>query len=234
LRLRVAVCDDEKIFTDAVCGLIEQQKPEYQVQTFSSGAKLLEDSRHFDLIFLDIDMPDISGIQVAKEIRRRDEGSYVVFLTSHSDFYEQAFRVQVYRYLRKPIQKESFLEATFAIEEEIQKRGVLSVKTADGDYGIPARRILYVEAANRHVYIHTKDEVLETNFRLSDMEQVLLPYDFIKINKSVLVSLYYVRKVGYEYLLLENGEELDVSRRKMAVVREQFRQYVKAHAYRYE
>lgn len=108
--LQIAVCDDEKSMGDYLKQLIERRLADekgYRVKVFSSGAELLKYGSDFDIFFLDIDLKDMSGIEMAKSLRRESE-AVIVFVTALKEYVFDAFDVQAFQYLLKPIDEEKF------------------------------------------------------------------------------------------------------------------------------
>ena len=109
--MRIAVCDDERIITNELVELIKMQHPEADVMSFSSGEEMLKVQEDFSIYLLDIDMEGLSGIEIAKEIRTRqaqESKSIIVFVTAYREYMEDAFDVNAYHYLVKPIKEEKF------------------------------------------------------------------------------------------------------------------------------
>ena len=131
--LRIAVCDDEKSMGDYLKRLIEQRladEKDYGVEVFSSGAELLRHGSDFDIFFLDIDLKDMSGIEMARSLRRESE-AVIVFVTALKEYAAEAFEVSAFSYLLKPVEQ----GALFALLDGLNLReqenpGALTLKTS--------------------------------------------------------------------------------------------------------
>ena len=104
MRLKVAVCDDEKIICNEIKKRLLEIRPEFEVLLFSSGDELIKSDKNFDLIFLDIEMPQLDGMETAQILRKNHKNEYIIFLTSHSELMAEAFKVKAFRFLEKPIE----------------------------------------------------------------------------------------------------------------------------------
>jgi DNA-binding LytR/AlgR family response regulator len=168
--VRIAVCDDEKKCTDIIVDYIgEYDKKgadvDFEIITFTSGTALLNEykkGKAFDVLFLDVEMPDISGIEVGTRVRKFDKSVIMVFITGYYAYISSSMQLGIFQYLLKPVQQEFFNEeldriiktylqntSTFQIRYkgnvvfkkiqdiiyiETYKHQYLNAKTADGDY----------------------------------------------------------------------------------------------------
>ena len=86
MKLHVAICDDENIICNEVKMALKKLKPDYEIDIFHSGCELLNSNVTYDLIFLDIEMPDINGMKTAESLRNGENEEHIIFLTSHTEF----------------------------------------------------------------------------------------------------------------------------------------------------
>ena len=110
--IKVLVCDDDKMITDKVKHLLddiqEQYSFELDIQIYNGGQSVMKDNEAFDIAIVDIEMPDLDGLALSEELKRRNPDAIVLILTSFSDYLDSAMRIQVFRYLSKPIDQERF------------------------------------------------------------------------------------------------------------------------------
>ncbi len=99
----IAVVDDEKAIRQQIYSFIKKKKPDFRVSVFASGEELLADGRRFDIIFLDIQMDGIGGIEAARTLRKQDEDVILIFITGMKEYVFEAFDVSAFHYLIKPI-----------------------------------------------------------------------------------------------------------------------------------
>ena len=142
----------------------------------------------------------------------------------------EAFKVKAFRFLIKPIQQQKLQEALIESEQEIKKEKRRIVVDYGKNVLIYDSDIVYIEAQRNRTLLHTEKEILETNETLKYWEQELSIDDFLKVHKSYLVSLRYIRIVDSDGIVLYGTEEkIPVSRRNMVLVKKAFYAYIKDH-----
>ena len=162
MRLKVAVCDDEKIICNEIKKRLLEIRPEFEVLLFSSGDELIKSDKNFDLIFLDIEMPQLDGMETAQILRKNHKNEYIIFLTSHSELMAEAFKVKAFRFLEKPIELNTFREAVTMAEKEILSNEKLTISMKGQLKVIYLKDIVYIEAFGDGTYIYTNEEVIES------------------------------------------------------------------------
>lgn len=186
MDLRVAICDDE----EGICAEIRKRllsiKPAYEVAIYHSGKELLQEKDRFQIVFLDIGMDDLSGMETAKLLRERGTDECIIFLSGYREYMSEAFKVKAFRFLNKPIEMEYFKEAVLEAEREIVNIKKLTVYVAGNIYIISIKDIVYMEAFGDGTYIFLrKDEMIRTT--------ELLKYWYDKVG-TVIESLYKIEK----------------------------------------
>lgn len=232
-RLRVLVCDDDAGIREQVARLVEELcaalPVPVQVAVFSDGAQLLE---HYDetadFAFLDIEMPLMDGLEVARELRRRDSGICIVFMTNHEKYAIRGYEVGAWRYLLKPVRQEDFLRELRppfqAAAEAIQKS--LCVRGTDGIYCVEPGQLLYAETLPNHqVALHLRREVVTANTSIRALETQLDPASFFRCHNSFLVNFQYVARIGAE-LAIKDGSAVPISRHRRTELLQRFTAYL--------
>lgn len=157
--LQIAVCDDEQFYREKIKCLLEQylheHHPEYMVQTFSSGSEFLsvqENNVKYDVVFLDISMEQINGIQTAKQIRTFHSDTFIVFVTAFIDYALEGYKVNAIRYILKDQLETAVSECMNAILQKMQKKQVVFA-FSDGERALYTDNILYIESSlgNRQI-----------------------------------------------------------------------------------
>ena len=231
MRLKIAVCDDEINLAQIVKQKILKFRENEEIDLFTSGEELLSSSLDYNIIFLDIEMPKQDGMQVAKSLLERGYEGQIVFLTSHSEFIQEAFKVKAYRYLFKPINDNQMREVLTSAEAELAETRVMITVNKDRVESVRVKDIIYLEAARNKTFLVLKNGETECNRPMKEIFEMLGSSEFIQIHKSYVVSLRYIKKIGQKNLQLEGViPELPLSRRKKAEVEEKYLQYVKKHA----
>lgn len=193
------------------------------------GEGLLDTFNQYDLVFLDIEMPPASGMELAAKLKELQYDGEVIFLTSYTDYMQDAFKVRAFRYLQKPVREDQLEEALCAAEEELQQQYL--VLTGEKVFRIKIQDILYLEAVHNETYIVTKTGELVVRSSMREIYEMLDPAEFIQTHKSYVVALRAIRYVGnQEVVLQELQPRIPLSRRRQQEVRKAYMEYIKKHA----
>lgn len=219
--ITVAICDDSISMVNSLKGNIEEyaekRKEEIRVFTFYSGIELLENyNGKYDILFLDIKMPEMDGIKVAETIRKIDKKVIIIFLTSLLQHALDGYRVNAANYIIKPIGKKKLqIEMDRWISELVKKEEPFIVFHNDnGNYKVLLKSISYIETYNRNLLIHTDKENYICYWKLKDMEKKIKQFGFSRNHSSYLVNLFYVDGIEKTDIRLCTGEIVPLSKTK--------------------
>lgn len=230
-KMNVVICDDERYFTDALERLIRNYAAlkdfKLAVQIFHTSKTLLQaDLSTCDVLFLDIDMPEINGIETAREIRTHYPELILVFVTGWIDYAPAGYRVNTFRYLLKKNLAEELPICLDEIREKLfENAEMVTLQSRDRTIEIAIKSMMYFEGtAHRFVRLHLSKETMpvECLGRLSDYEKLLKEKGFLRLQKSYLVNMDHIVKIRNYYAVLRDGTELKVSERQYAHVKKQF------------
>lgn len=217
-ELQIAIVDDEKEIREQIKGLIEKQMAEWEPEVYGTGEELLSSGKHFDIIFLDIQMDGKNGIETARELRERGEEAILIFITGIREYVFEAFDVAAFHYLVKPIAENRFAEILERAVKEAENRMAgaqrqLFCKTRNRNYTLNPRDILYVENRKRKVEIHTAEEVIEIYAAMKELEKQL-GEDFYRCHRGYLVNMAHITEYDNDGIRLSNGERVYLSRER--------------------
>ncbi|VYT98838.1 Sensory transduction protein LytR [Eubacterium limosum] len=218
---RIGVCDDEAYFRQDIEKRLEayfKKKPfKPEIHIFEKGQELLEEAEksHFDLVFLDIEMPDVSGVTVGKRLREIKPDIFLIFVTSHHQYVRQAFRLDAFQYFEKPLNDVDFKqEMDRMITESILRKQDYVLEYKGVKTKIPILKIIYLESTGWNVIVHTKDENYKIVGKLGEEEKRLAAYSFIRVHQSYLVNMQYITRFFSDKVFLQGLDEpLPVSRK---------------------
>lgn len=217
LKMRIAICDDDAIIRDMVVRLLRQycQKHNFVMEsvTFSSGEELLSYSFDFDIIFLDIVMKGMDGIETANILRRRENKAKVILLTSHYERFKEGYKVQAYRFMTKPVCMEELEEYMEDARNEITRDKVLTFKKDGLEINLSMYKILYISAQFGYTEVWTEKDMFRSKNSLAMWEEILDGRVFFRCHKKYIVNLNFVSDIR-SFINMQNGERLQVSRRK--------------------
>lgn len=231
--LQIAMVDDIGSDREWLKGKLEAylraQHIHYALSAFASGEEFLSalPEHWFDIVFMDIYMDGITGLEAAQALRAKDQDCKLIFLTSSEDFMRQGFSLNSAHYLIKPVKDEDFLQAmeNCRIKRECQVP-YLTVVSERMPIQIDTLDILYIDIQNRAVYIHTKDGSLPASRNFSKAtEQLLSDKRFLLCNKGLLVNMDYIAALeGYDFVLV-NGDRLPIAPRRKKELAENYHRY---------
>jgi len=226
----VAVCDDDYRVCSHVQSLLYQYDIGMRIAIFNTGAELLKSGADYDVIFLDIEMPGISGIQTADELRRRNKNLYVIFLTNHPDYVQEAFKVRAYRYFNKPVNPKRLVETMNQVKQEALENIKILFSCNGRKNIINISDITHIEAYGDGSYVYTGDKVYETRQPLKYWLSRLQNQNFIKVHQAFIVSLDRINEIEKSKLFLTGGIEIPISRRNQHKVKEEIYSFIEKNA----
>lgn len=218
--MRIAVVDDVKEDAQHIVTFLEQFQAEHQVtfdiRVFLASFDFLEEYHgEYDVIFLDIEMPGSNGLEVAREIRSKDQAVGIIFITSLAQYAIDGYEVQAIDFIVKPVGYYNFsmkLEKAFRFLESHKEKDIL-LNTKEGIFRITAADILYIEKDRDFLVFHNKQECFQTRGSIKDMKEKLQETFFSECSSGCLVNLNCVRRIDKEHVMLTTGEKLSFSRR---------------------
>ncbi|MBD5137607.1 MAG: response regulator transcription factor [Lachnospiraceae bacterium] len=230
--MRVILLDDDqsflKLITDNLKELFISSDIEVDicsVYDISEFEKLLDEGEP-DVVFLDIDIPEKSGIEIADELRKRYEGIDIIFLTNREDLVFQSIHYLPFRFIRKSKLDLELKEAVDSyIKYYIDKKVMYTFEIMGEKVPVFLSEIIYMESEKHYIKIHNKREVLFVRGNIGDLEKKLNMYKFIRIQRSFLVNLRHITKVTGKSVLMSNGDELNIKRGSMEYIRNCFFEY---------
>lgn len=239
MKINIAVCDDEETFINIIQNHIDkymmQQDIEYKIDRYFSGEDLLEKNPEcfpYQLIFLDIKMGDINGLQVAEKLNQRLEQVTIVFITSYIDFALAGYKVGAVRYILKNDGKFK-LEFEECMSSIIQKYRLESrvelFDFSDGEQYIHINQIMYVESVLHRAIFHIKGkngiEIHYLYAKLDDVENILADVDFFRVHKSFLVNFQFVEQITRYKVTFYDGKTIGISKNKFEDTKKAFLLY---------
>ena len=234
MNISIALCDNSsKIYLDII-SLINEQIPNANVRTFRSAEAMLKTEDIFDIYLLDI--KGINGIEVAKELRKKQNNmehsrSIIIFITGYREYMEEAFDVQAFHYLIKPLNKIKFSQVLkCACKElkamEIQHENYILLKFENQQQKVPLKDIIYIESNNKKVSIHTMSNLYEVRGKMEDFELTLGEL-FYRCHRCYLVNFSKITAYNQNEIKVINGDKLLIAQRKYPAFVKAYLRYAK-------
>lgn len=244
--LKLALCDDSVLILDSISSIIgdilEKYHHNFTIDKYTNGELLLENynNKSYDVVFLDIDMPTISGFEIAKKIREQSNSNcYIIFITSHSELVYDSFDFQPFNFIRKTSKEE--------IEKNLHKvleKLILHIKqneifvfddNLNGKLPISIRDIMYIESDKHYInyYVQNIDNNIRIRETMKNCEEKYINMDFIKIHKKYLVNMRYIATIdnNLDEVKLKNGKRLPMSRNYKKSVDSQYIMYLRSNVW---
>lgn len=199
------------------------------IDTYTSGEAFLENwpSKSYDLVFLDILMEGISGIEVARKIRETDSECLLIFISSSKEYALQDFEVRAFDYLLKPLSEERFQKTMDLCQNELAKHiRYIEVKESRTLVKIPLNEIIYTDYYNHYIQIHTAARLIRSYQQFDVFSPLLLCYpQFLCCYRNCIVNMDHVDSVDKHDFVMENGERVPITRGNRNSIYQQYADY---------
>lgn len=224
--IHIAVCDDEseviEKINDSVTRFLTDNKHSFTIEKYYSGESLIESKKKFDLIFLDIEMKELNGIETAQAIRSKDLDVKIVYITSYTDYWRRAYKVHAFDFISKPFSDEDIHNVLkdFLRIYNAENEKTVELKTADGAAVLKTKDILYFyikDKEKRKVIVNTSHGEYVSTESLKEIYERLDSEEFYKAHKSCIVNLRYVQSIGKNNggdIIMTNGTNIPLAIKK--------------------
>ncbi len=215
-RKLIGICDDQSdsacVLAAMVAELLGEKRMEYQIQCYGSGEELLRHAGQLAIVFLEMEMPDMDGIETGGLLKRRNPGCRLIIDANIGHRYKEAFRINAFRFVTKPFETEEIREALFAAMDSFMGMGILELYQARNEYDVRQKDICYIQAFNGYAEFVVGKQRMRKEISLTALEKSLDSVLFYRINRQIVVNLSRITRYrnGCVYV---NGESLSVSRR---------------------
>ena len=220
--IRIAIVEDDKSSSELLVSYLERYSNDknirFDVKTFFSCNQILNNyNNNFDIIFMDIELPDGNGLETIRKIREVDKNVIVIFVTNMAQYAVKGYEVRAFDFIVKPVTSYNFyikLDNILNLFEQ-KKDDEIWISNKDGKMKLNISSIYYIEVIQHMCIYHTKDGNFKATGSLNNIEKTLSKYNFSLCNRCYLVNLRYVTSVKKGFVLIDN-EELIISRAKQA------------------
>ena len=236
--MKIAICDDElKHLNSLENALLSISGGKIECDAFLSGKELLatyeKNPKSYDVIFLDMEMDKLNGIETANIIREKDEYVIIVFVTSHTEYMRESFKCLPFRFLVKPVDLAELTEVYNDISKKISKTNkVLTVTEGKAIHRIFSKDIIYCESSNHFVYIHTKDRIYKVCKSLANFYEQCDKEMIYRVHTSFLVNFHYVKSIRNNFIeMYHSPNEIPISRTYKKSVLAEYTNFVERNLY---
>lgn len=241
--IRIGICDDNGVMLNNLKNIIgkafAEHTTDFEVLTYSSGTLLINEHKQepFHIIFLDIDMPKVTGFDVAKTLRDEFSNCFIIFVTSHSELMYESMDFQPFHFIKKnsdePISSSVNRIVKKLMKHMRQNEKVVLEDDISGRHAVYIHNIIYLESDKHYVkyYVKDMDEPIKMRENISECEERYSYYDFVRIHKRYLINLKYLSNfdnTNNEVLLGTISKKLAMSKNYKKDVDEKYTLYLRS------
>lgn len=234
--MKLLICDDSQINVDLVSFLVEifekNHNIEFEKDVRTSGDFILTEKNSYDIAIVDVEMPGISGIELSQRLKEINPRTCIIILTAFDNYLDHAMKIQVFRYLSKPLDKNRFFRnLEEAVEEYYKTNKKLSLKSSDSFVVVNTNDILYLERKVGGTNIVTVNGEIEVKEKLDECKELInQPSAFVNSHNSIVVNLQNVVNFDKTIVTLQKNDketvETYMSQRKYKEFKENFMKFV--------
>lgn len=231
--MKIAICEDEISQQEKLEEMIYQfiEEDGFEICKFDSGEELMSrytEGERFDILFLDIRMKKVDGIETAKKIREYDTKVFIILTTSLIEYAIKGYRVKANDFIEKPLKYTDFCTAFKRAIKEIKYmvERVYVVENREERVVIDVDHIYYIESFGRKVMVKTTDGIYEHYRNISDEEKKLKELGFVRTHRTYLVNMKNIYKIKASEILMKNKETIPISPRKRKIVWDEFTNFI--------
>ena len=216
--IRIAIVEDDIESAQLLEGYIERYQAEsqeiFRISIFTNGVNFLDECKtEYDIVFMDIEMPHLNGMETAKKLREFDENIGIIFVTNMAQYAANGYEVNAIDFIIKPV---GYFNFTLKLQRAIQYRAKMRkeeivIKTESGFKRIPASDIYYIEVSDHILTYYTSQGIVCERGTMRSREEQLRAYDFVRCNSCYLVNIMHITEVSAQNIIVR-GKELNISR----------------------
>lgn len=213
--MNIAICDDNEYTLSILEKYIEygfkKYTDDFKIRCFNNGILLLNEHKlsSFDVLFLDIDMPKISGFDIAKQLRNNFSRCFIIFITSHSNLVYKSFDFQPFNFIKKnppEYMGNSIIEVVGKLMEHMKQNKKIILENDNETVAIYYHNIIFIESDKHYLkyYLQNREEPIYIRGSIKEKEIEIENYDFVRIHRRYIVNLKYIKfvdtKIGKVYI----------------------------------
>ncbi len=236
--MRIAICDDNNDYINTIENYIERLKtPATEWDPYESGENLVfaytDNNERYDVIFLDMEMKELNGIETANKIRNIDEHVIIVFITSYTEYMKDSFKCSPFRFLVKPVDFNEFQEVFYDICKKLKKqRKIFTFTENKTRVRLFCDDIIYCESQDHWISIYTREHTYKICKTLTDLHELLDKEIICRVHKSFLINFQYVKSIKENNIQLYHCDRLiPISRSYKKAVIHEYTNFIERNLY---
>lgn len=229
--IKIAICDDSSIDRSIIRRILKDyftvnENITCKIYEYETGEAFMSGEQDIDLVFLDIMMPGINGMDVARRLVDEDSDTRIVFTTSSVDYVSEGYDVSALHYLVKPFKPEKLVEVLDRFVARLKSIRTVELKIGRNKRTFFTDDIYWIESANHNAIIHLAESEEIATGSLGDISELFISQDFVKVNRFALVNMRKMTTIPSETVVLTNGEELKVSPKEIVGVKAAYLRFI--------
>lgn len=231
--LKIAVCDntesDCKQITEMTAGILQEADVLYSISEYEDGRTLLSDIQNgtrFNVLLLDVMMDEMSGMELAAQLRRQQNKAIIIFISSNREMALCGYEVAAARYLAKPLDEEKVKEAMQYCVSCLQEQKEILLPTARGQYRTSFSEIQFVEAFERGTRFYLEKATVDAKLKFSEAQAILPQTSFILCHRAYIVNVSHIKRIHTSEFEMKSGASVPISKYRYNEVSQKFFDYI--------
>ncbi|MCI6254068.1 LytR/AlgR family response regulator transcription factor [Eubacterium coprostanoligenes] len=228
--MRIAICDDQQEYRKLIIQYVQFYFQEHlldlETYEFGSGEELLSSDKTFDIIFLDIEMNELNGIQTTKELNIRNKNTIIFIVTAYQKYLDDAMDLNVFRYIDKPIQAKRLYNGLDKAIDLINNNEITFKTRNDGIVTIHKNDIIYVEVKRKIVYVNTTEKQYIAREKMDFFKENLTAPYFAIPHISYVINFNFVKKFQRDNVQLKTGQIISIAPKKQTDIKKKFMKFM--------
>ena len=230
--MKIAVCDDNILFQEEIKNLLYEYfgRLSVEIKLFSNGMEFLRAvqsiSNPFDLVFMDIEMPGLDGLETSRQLRKKNRDLFLIFLSSHTELAFDGYEVDAFRFLTKPVKRDKLWKALSDWEKSRLSEERICFNLGDRSQVLSWSEIQYIQSENVYVNVVTVSQRILVRMKMKELEKKMPESMFFKPHRSYLVNLKHILSFDSKKIRMADGLEVPLSRRNAAEFRNRMMKFL--------
>lgn len=222
--IKIGIVEDSLMDQDILSSFVKEfffeKDINIQLSIFNKGEDLLLSEETFDLLFLDMYLPDMIGVDLLHRVRSKGVNAPVIFSTASKEFVEQSYEAEALHYIVKPVTAEKIEKALTKFLHLNQSLQTISLRVGRDRENFPIQNIVFIESFSHKCILHTIRDEVEISETIGDITEKFEKYNFIKVNRTTLINMRYINAVTSTDVVLMSGEYFSISRNNKSEIKQ--------------